>query len=354
MFFTCNLLAQTRTSTLTHEEDPRGVPELVICSQNLHNFGTFNSFKTRTGGDQDDYNTKTKALVQRVAKAECDLIAFQELVGINIEEAKKGIIEFASAMARITGRSWSFELGASNDQWSRVGYLIAEDRAKVINSISYARVELPKLSEKQKPRRFVRGPYELQLLVNGRGGAKPKTVNIINFHFKSKRGGSGDPATLEWESYRMEMAEALRRIVESRHADSFAYGESILVVLGDRNSNFDSASARILEGTLKLAHFQGTAPCRLGERGVPLCEAKVSHPQKLFSVLTTDPQTKFKVGTLKYNGVYSWLDDILLPSESLPFAWENYAVEGDYDSGVYYLPEGGSDHALVWVKLNWQ
>ena len=346
--------AQARTASYEIDDDPRGEPELSICTQNLYNFGTYAVFSSRVGGDQDDYRAKTKYLVQRLAKAKCDIIAVQELIGRGKEESLKGMKHLAAALSAITGRSWVYKIGPSNDLVSKVGYLLAADRGKFINSISYSRVELPKLSEKQKPRRFVRGPFEVQVQVNGRNGSKPKTVSLVNFHFKSKRSGSGDPADLEWETYRMEMAEALRRIVESRHADSFASGSSLLVLLGDRNSHFDSASAKILEGSLKLSHFQGKAPCRLGTRGVPLCEAKSNHPQKLFSVLTGDPQTKYKVGTYKYKGVHSWLDDILLPAESLPFAWQSYANEGDYDSGVYYLPEGGSDHALAWVRLNWQ
>ncbi|MCB0318529.1 MAG: hypothetical protein KDD56_07210 [Bdellovibrionales bacterium] len=354
LFLSFPTFAETRTSQLVAEDDPRGEPELTICSQNLQNFGTYAVYSSRLGGDQDDYKSKLRDLVQRFAKTKCDLIAVQELVGRGSEETEKGIKTLASAMAAITGRVWNFEVGPSNDPVSKVAYLIAADRGKIINSISYSRVELPKLNEKQKPRRFVRGPFEIQVQVNGRGGSNSKIVNLITFHFKSKRSGTGDPADLEWETYRMEMAEALRRVVESRHADSFSSGSTILVLLGDRNSNFDSASAKILEGTLKLSHFQGTAPCRLGTRGVPFCQAKSSDPQKLFSVLTEDPQTKYKVGTYKYKGVYSWLDDILLPAESLPFAWQNYANEGDYDSGVHYLPAGGSDHALAWVRLNWQ
>jgi hypothetical protein len=73
----------------------------------------------------------------------------------------------------------------------------------------------------------------------------------------------------------------------------------------------------------------------------------------LFSVLTSNPATKGLPGTFTFKDEYSWLDDILLPAESLPFAWETAVSEGRYSSGVMYTPKDASDHALVWVKLNW-
>jgi predicted extracellular nuclease len=189
--------------------------------------------------------------------------------------------------------------------------------------------------------------------VFGKEGAPDKIVAIVNFHFKSKRGGEGDPAGLEYETLRMQMAEALRRIVENRHAQSFANGATILVVLGDRNSHFDTASARILEGILTLNEFQRSGKCRLSKRGVPLCQAETRVSQKLFSVLTTDRQASKQPGTFVYKGEFSWLDDILLPAEALPFARSRDAVEGDYDAGVVYKPATASDHAMVYVRLNW-
>jgi hypothetical protein len=58
-------------------------------------------------------------------------------------------------------------------------------------------------------------------------------------------------------------------------------------------------------------------------------------------------------GTFSFEGEYSWLDDILMPAESLPFARKSAFTEGEYDSGVIYAPKSASDHALVYVKLNW-
>ena len=243
--------------------------------------------------------------------------------------------------------------GPSNDKVARVGFLVARDRAQLIQKLSYSRVELPKISEEQKTRYFVRGPLEIELLVNPKGEGKQKKIVIVTFHFKSRAFNNKDPSGLEWETYRMEMAEALRRIVSARHSKDYRRGEKLVVLLGDRNSHYDVASAKLLSGALELKDFQGEAPCRLSKRGLPLCKIGISNGQEFFSVLTGDPETKLLPGTYRYKNTYSWLDDILLPQRSLAFARVKNTVEGNYDSGIIYDPQEASDHALAYVRINW-
>ncbi len=355
VFLLQSATAQTRTADLDVSGDSRGAPELVICSQNLDNYGTYADTRARESNmSQKQYEAKEAALVQRFLEAECDVIAVQEVLGKTEELAELALGRLALELRKRTNRNFEARVGPSNDPKARVGFLIANDRARVLNRVSYVNVELPKINEKQKQRFFSRGPLELQLEVQPRGESFVKTVTLITFHFKSKASmGGQDPTGLEFEPYRMEMSDALRRIVNSRHDKALAAGETILVLLGDRNSNFDSASARILEGSLFLSDFQGSAPCRLSKRGVPLCHPKTAKPQRLFSVLTMNPETKNLPGSIRYKGIYSWIDDIILPSESLPFAWKEANKEGTYASGVVYEPTEASDHALVWTKLNW-
>lgn len=348
------LYAQSRSNVLHPAADPRGEPELTVCSQNLENYGLYADVKRRVPSiDQDGFVEKESALAGRFASVGCDIIAVQELLGRNEEVATEALQKLAERMRKITNRFYEAVTGPSNDPSLRNGYLYAKDKGEVVTRVSYSRVELPKLAERDKPRLFARGPLEIQFITKPQGDSPAKTVSLINFHFKSKRGISGDPAELEWETYRMEMAEALRRIVLTRHINATVSGETLLVLMGDRNSNFDSASARILEGTLTLADFQGDGVCRLSKRGVPLCQAGAAQAQKLFSVLTLDPQTKLQRGTYLYQKVYSWIDDIILPAESLRTAWASYDSVGDFESGVVYEPVKASDHAMVYTKLNW-
>lgn len=347
-------VGQSRTNVLDPAADPRGEPELVVCSQNLGLFGAFADVqRRRPGWSRENQKAKEKNLVRRFLGAQCDVVAAQEILGKDEVAASEAFAQLAAVLRINSNRIFESMVGASDEPGMYNGFLVARDRASIANSIAYTRVELPKLSDDQKPRFFQRAPFEIQLRVKPRNETVPKTVTVINYHFKSRAGGQFDAADLEWETYRMEMSEALRRVAEERHSAAFASGETLLVLAGDRNSHFDTASAKILEGVLVLKQFQGTAACRLSKRGVPLCQAGSALPQRLFSVLTADPKVNSLPGTFRRGGVFSWLDDILLPAESLRTALEDPFVEGRYASGVIYQPEEASDHALVYVRLNW-
>ncbi len=346
--------AQVRTALESNDSDPRGLPELTLCTQNLENYGTIKSVRERVASATKELlDYKESKLLERFHSAHCDLIAVQELLGTNDDETKSTLEHLALLLQRRTGRFFEAKAGPSLEGSLHVGFLVARDRARILNSVSYGKVELPKLNEKERPRFFSRSPLEIQLEVFPQGEGIRRTITVVTFHLKSRAVGARDPSGLEWETYRMEEAEALRRIVENRHARSLASGELPLILLGDRNSNFDSATARILEGVVSLANFQEKGGCRLSKRGVPLCIGGAARPQKLFSILTLDPQTKNRPGTFALDGVYSWLDDIIAPSETLRFAGAAFDGSGDYDSGVIYEPRDASDHALVYAKLNW-
>ncbi len=334
--------------------DPRGVTDLVICSQNLKLFGSFETVRLGSPTyNREKHTQKVRALVSRFIAGGCDVIAVQEVLAKTVAAGQAALGELASELRKRTNRVYTPVLAPPVEGQMTTGFLLADDRVALQNSLPYGRVELPRLAAKQRPRLFTRPPLEVQISVKSRDSDLVKVVSLVNLHFKSKRGGKDDPTGLEWETYRMEMAEGLRRIVESRHADAFASGESLLVLLGDRNSNFDVASARILEGSLLLSSFGEKGPCRLSKRGVPLCVTETSLPRKLFSVITSNETLQSVPGTFTYKGEYSWLDDILMPAESLRYAWRTAYSEGQFDSGVIRTPSEASDHAMVYTKLNW-
>ena len=345
--------AQSRVNIPEIGKDPRGEVELVVCSQNLHSYGTPAASAARNGISQSEFQEQEKALVVRFGTVDCDVVAVQEILARNEESGKKVLRTLADILKARTGRFYDVAVGSSSDPNLRNGYLVAKDRAEILNMLSYTKVELPKISAEQKPRLFTRGPYEIQIQVKPRGEDKSRTVTLVNMHFKSKAGAAGDPTGLEWETYRMEMAEGLRRIIESRHKRSLYSAETPLIVLGDRNANFDLASAKILEGSLSLEDFKSDGNCRLSKRGVPLCKPNIAAPQLLFSVLTSDPEVKNQPGTFQYKNVYSWIDDILLPADTLRLAWTTFDTPGNYDSGVVYEPSASLDHAMTYVRLNW-
>ncbi len=330
--------------------DPRGEPNLTVCSQNLKMYGKLGRIiQIESSFSEAQLKKKELALVERFLKVGCDVIAVQEVLGSKNKDAHEALGVLAKALAQRSNRTFEYVVGEANEGSLRVGFLVSKDRAQIINKLSYTRVELPTLTEKERPRLFPRAPLEIQIQTKDK---EPKIISLVTFHFKAQ--GKGDPAGLSWETFRMEMAEAVRTIVQSRHERSFVTGEVPLIILGDRNSNFDLASAKILEGVTPLSLYKGTSRCRLGKRGNPLCQVGAVEPPKLHSVLIQDPQTKLLSGTYYYKKTSSWLDDILMPLPSLPYAWLEYDKEGDYDSGVVYEPQEASDHAMVYVRLNWQ
>lgn len=347
-------IGQVRVPLPYSGTEPRGLPELTVCSQNLQNYGLLKDFLPRNRGTSaQGFFKKQDALAARFASQGCDVIMAQEVLGKDEETAAQALQNLADHIRQKNNRFYQVVVGPTNDPFSRLGYLVALDRAEVLNKVSYYKVELPKLTEEEKPRLFSRGPLELQIQVKGIENSLPKTVTLINFHFKSKSGSSKDPSRTGWETYRMTMAEALRRIIESRHATALKSGDTLLLVAGDRNSHWDSASAEILEGRVRLRNFQGEGQCRISNRGIPLCAPGIASQQVLFSFLINDPETKQLPGTHRYKKVYSWLDDILAPADTLKFARATFDSEGNYDSGVVYDHSAASDHAMTYVRFNW-
>lgn len=348
------LSGQSRTNQLDPRLDFRGKVEATVCSQNLDNYGTEKAMKRRFRGFTAELKLeKEEALMKRFLAADCDIIAVQEVLGGTETKAKESLELLGSLLQKRTNREYEAYVGGTNDKVSRVGFLVAKDVAGFKGLTSYYQVELPRIAEDQKPRYFTRGPLELTLNVRSPDDKRSRELILVAFHFKSKTYHEADPTELEWETYRMEMAEALRRIVLQRNKNAIESGSALLMLLGDRNSNFDVASARLLSGMLRLEQFQGEAPCRLSKRGVPLCQAGASQPPLFFSVLLGDEQTRLTAGTYRYNNIYSWLDDILMPATSLPFAYAEPGSEGDYASGVIREHPEASDHALTYVRLNW-
>ncbi|NMC63415.1 MAG: hypothetical protein GYA55_09650 [SAR324 cluster bacterium] len=326
---------------------------ITICSQNLERYGSKRIFLNANPQKNDyDFERKEEAIVERIKKAQCDVIALQEILGKNQREAEDSVNNLAAVISRAVGQSYEGLVGETNDDFIRVGFIYSRSRLEVEEAASYKDDELPKLLPIQRPHLFLRLPLELKAKLRLRNGSA-LPISLVTFHFKSKSGGTKDPTGYMWETIRMESAEKLRELVLKRNEKAFKTGGPILVLLGDRNSDETQASSEILEGNLRLSSFQGINPeCQLSKKAKPLCrDAITDHQQVFYSVLTRDPDTGALPGTHTYRKQTSWLDDILMPQASLPYALEDATKEGDYDSGVVLDPPEASDHALVFVRL---
>ena len=180
------------------EPDPRGRPDLTVCSQNLKLFGTLGVMQRRDPKVTSKiYALKKQELVERFIAAKCDVIGVQEIVGGNATETENAMKELVNELRAQTNRFFEYRIAPPAEGKMTIGFLVATDRAEISHTLSYSRVELPRIQKKQRPRVFSRTPLEIQLAVKSREGDVVKNVSVINFHFKSKRGGEGDPTGLE-------------------------------------------------------------------------------------------------------------------------------------------------------------
>ena len=313
------------------EEDP-----LTFCSQNLHNYGQHYNYHY----DREDIKEKTTLLVERLKKPNCDLIAVQEVLAENHGKGLKTLQGLAHSLSKEAGRRYEALLGKSNDRIRYLGFLVANDTFSISKFYSYANLTLPEIAPEGKPRSFSRGPFEVTLKLKAPTD-KLKEVNAVTFHFKSKHSAGKDPTGLSFEVARLEAAAGMRRAVQHKHPGEFN------IFLGDRNSNFDHASAQVLEGSLRLDDFQRNGKCKISEYGLPLCDKGAQDPPILRSLLFTDPTKRKFEGTHKYRGKYTWLDDIILP-----ISWEKkLSVKNSLKSGMEFEPYAASDHALIYASF---
>lgn len=343
--------AQTRTNLENQTLDSRR-NSLIICSQNLKNYLGESPRKPQDPPGPVGPSDKEQALINRFDRAACDVIGVQELGGMSDDIAQRNLQRLATLLYARTQRRFSMKIGDVNENAQRNAFLVADDKAHIVHVVTYRKLFLPKIDPTQKPRLFTRSPLEIQITVDGKDGRMDKNISLLNFHFKSKSGSKDDPAALQWETYRMEMSEGIRRVAEDRFKAQIQAGEPV-ILLGDRNAHNDTATAKILEGSLTLDDFKAKSRCRLSKRGTPLCQGDTRRPISFMSLLTYDPETSKLPGTFVYNKVFSFLDDILINVSAINFTREDPDAEGNYMSGIINTDVDASDHALVWSKLAW-
>ena len=146
--------------------DPRGLHELTVCSQNLKLLGTFATTKQKNiKYTEREHEEKIEDLVQRFLSVKCDVIGVQEVLGVNTAAAEAALQPLVDRLRKVANRTYQIRVSPPAEGGMTVGFLVAEDRAIIGSTLSYARVELPKLVAKQRPRLFSRAPLEVQLLV---------------------------------------------------------------------------------------------------------------------------------------------------------------------------------------------
>lgn len=327
--FLCLLLVAPRAAYAAGRATPD--PELRVCSQNGHQLGESKSVAALS------------QLAQRVINAKCDIIALQEVVGKTKKEAERSARALVRVLKEQGGRDFQVVVGEANDSPIRNAFLFSPDVVTLEVSESFASENLPMLQVVSKARRSLRGPDAVLLRFNKVGGV-PWHLYLVTFHFKSKVQGWKDPTGTQFEATRLEMAEGLRQAVEQKLPT--LPQNTVVLTLGDRNSEPGSASAEVLEGHRTIANFRVREGCRIEKDLTAHCSVGDGNPPVFVSAFKNSRSR----GSYQYQGRVMFLDDILIRRE------DSWMIEGDSGaamSGVLGTFGKGSDHKLLWVELNW-
>lgn len=324
---------------------PASVAEnlVTVCSQNLARYGE----KGRRQSDADR-EKQLNYLTGRMRRANCDVIAVQEVVGESKAEAAGLLQAFAQSLSQRTQRSFVSIVGDGRDKFIRNGFLVDHKLFKIIEVVSYGDKALPRYRALAPPNFFERAPLGIRIQLTKETAASTQLF-LINNHFKSKAFSHKDPTGLSFELIRMQEAEAVRRIIEQELSPD--QQRAVLIVLGDRNSGIDSASTAIIEGEYLLKDFMSES-CKVEKEGTPNCKHDPSAQPLLVGLFGYRQQQfpgQFRGGSYRYRGREEYLDEIFLRSAEINRVLDakrrvRIGTEGDYFRG--------SDHKLVWADLS--
>ena len=308
---------------------------ITICSQNLSNFGFVETVRKRAKKTSTELSSQRKSLVNNFVKGDCDLIATQEVISKNPKEAEEVLKLLGTDLEKRLNQSFQVISGKSNDPLSKLGYIFRSDLFKLKSTKSYSDYLLKKLTKLEKNRYFSRGPLRIDLDIQG----QDLGLTLFNFHFKSVASyHSFDSSNYKFEFDRIQMAAGLYEITTdfSRYQP-----ERIIVLLGDRNSDADSASAKVLSGELSISHFQERI-CHLTKSLKPSCPQELKRYDYFTSIFKdlnpTLTSTKFRL-----------IDDILVPT-SFAKHFQN-SLNQKFFAKQLVINKDASDHPLLITKL---
>ena len=306
--------------------------KLIFCTQNLFNFGLPEDVKLRDKKKTVGFlRNQEKHLIARFIEAKCDLIAIQEILSQHDRNTDYVLKKIARHIFVKTNKKFLYNTGKSNDI-AKLGYLFDASIFKMNFASSYANYILPKLNDFERNRYFQRGPLRIDLEVIKTG----RKFSIFNFHFKSASSFSYDPAKYKFELDRMQMAAGLNEIIQNTKAE---IPDTIILMLGDRNSKPKTASAKILYGEYLFEHFSNNY-CQITKELTPYCDKNLKKSPNFISLI--NPDNDYLVN------YYNKIDDIIIDKRKVFGA--NAPIQ-NFKASEIEPDKKASDHPLLWVEL---
>lgn len=359
-------------------KDPREEGEVRLCSVNLNNYGLpieMGRLLPKTALLRRP--ALERSILRGIKKARCDVVAIQGVVGRDFSSARQGLEMLSTKLQKQTQLPWKIYTAGSGYRLAQHGFLVNENSVQVLAIISHTDKLLPRFGPFEEEK-FVRAPLELQMKVSGKGKAEHRSLSLITFVFqKTLNVKPRDP-----EVMRMQMAEALRQLVNLNDQIIDPFKPPIVIFLGDRMTPNFSPTNQVLEGRLLLTDFGPEGHCKIDQKEKIICNPNPQYPKTLFGLFANDMRTlaktapgvrdsnsnsgnpqvnKFTPGNKKASAanridaalLNDLTADIFLLQSDLSYAWATQRIPGHYQIGFEKIANGLKESPLIWVELNW-
>ena len=317
------------------------VKAIRICSQNVFRYSERN--KRWSPKKQE---RQARYLITRMHRADCDVVALQEVVGNTIREGQAVANDLAKRLSIRRGFPYAAIVAGSRTKFIRNAVIYREDLFSLEKKLDLSRKPLARIqSHRGATGHFARGPLFVHLRLRGEYKNEVPDFLIATMHFKSKLGGYRDGYGTDYEILRTEMAEVLRNEVVAYQRG--VKREIVPVILGDRNSPPGSASAVVLTGQRRLSEFQNKT-CQLDESLRPKCRRKSQKAAEFVELFASRKNSK-RLGSHKFRGNETLIDEILVRKKDRKRLIRPNGTLAIGMRGQYFK---GSDHKLLWAEFS--
>lgn len=321
--------------------DPRGLPEMTICSLNLNNYGTVKDFTRIFKNAQLPRRERTEnSSLSTISKRGCDLVALQGILGQTNTTAEEAITHFVAKLKSRTGVEWKFFLGESGRGIVRNGFVYKSGLGETIKEKSFGDVPLLSFGSFNQ-REFGRAPVEVILRVKSKHTEVLRDIIFLNFHFQQ---GFVDKI-VESEASRMQLADAVRQIIHSEQQTYAPETPPIVVMLGDRSGPLEAPATQLLEGRMRLLDFTQNGGCALSPVGKVECKTPPTHLKEFFGLTAEGILLEPKIKKVKVDEVEQ--RKLVYPSKKAEE--KAFRARGEKNSEIYVL---GPDVEYFQVEVN--
>jgi len=311
-----------------------------VCSQNLYHFGE-KAVRARE-------KSQLAYLTKRILRAECDIVAVQEVIGGTESEAATTLSRIAHSWEAAGAEKILSYVGTTKDKFIRNGFLVRSSVGRVVTVKSFLDAPVPSLSPLGPVLFFQRAPMALVLETPA---TKPnRRFWIMNMHQKSRSRGFEDGSGTHYELLRLEMAKGVRDIIEQEEQKE--PDGTIFVITGDRNSDENDASVDVLLGRRELADFSKSGGCKIRKDDRAQCKNESPRPAEfvgLFQHRREKFPGEYPGGTYSFKNRQTALDEFAIREKNLPLVTR---PNGKLSIGLEGQFFRGSDHKLIWAEFH--